>query len=471
MKRKHIATSAAVALALSTVAASAQDVNGKSDVGIAPMISSPPSAQSGHVYIPDSSKPGARGFAHTNFVFRSVDGSKPAAGTLYDAAVINPDGTVHLAETPCSLGNLYVKSPATACVPSFSATGGPSAGGYGIIAVVDAYDNPNAATDLATFSDHFGLPAANFIKVRADNSGGAAGSCTSVPKNVSWAVEESLDIEWAHVFAPDAAIVLVEACSAFGDDLYYAEQVAMQYIIKNSPSGGQISNSWSGDEYSTETADDHIFTDAPYDSGKSRILVFASAGDFGLGAQYPSVSPWVISVGGTSIRRNSATDAFQSEACWSGSGGGISAYETYVTSFTGGNMGPWANYQYPIFGMANRATPDMAADADPASGVYVYSQYGAGGWTVLGGTSVSSPSLASIINRAGNEFNSVQTNAISGSGQWTALEHDAIYSTLYGSKAYKAEWYDVKTGSNGASALAGYDLCTGVGSPRGLIGK
>ncbi len=133
-------------------------------------------------------------------------------------------------------------------------------------------------------------------------------------------------------------------------------------------------------------------------------------------------------------------------------------------------MGPWANFQYPIFGQNARVTPDLAFNADPASGVYVYSGYN-GGWYTVGGTSVSSPSLASIINRAGNKLGSAFIVPLVDNAYFTTAENNLIYSQLASATAYKTNFYDVKTGSNGSSAVASYDECTGVGSPRGLLGK
>jgi subtilase family serine protease len=465
-------TTAGLAAGLFTFAAGAQEAPrpNTGELGAAPQFISP-GVQAGYVFKPESSRPTAPGFAHTNYVLRSLDGSRPAAAAVPDSTpVFSPDGTVSLAETPCSLGNLYVSSPSTACTPSFTAKGGPSAAGYGAIALVDAFDNPDAATDLAQFSSHFGLPSAKFVKVFANGNG----SCKTVPANAGWALEESLDIEWAHVFAPSAAIILVEACSNSTADLLYAEKVAFQYIVKNYPAGGQVSNSWSGAEFSGQIADDATFADFTYNyttGYKTHILAFASAGDSGEGAAWPSTDPWVISAGGTTVLRNSsAPHAVTSEACWSGSGGGISTIETYKTSFTGGNMGPWANYQYPIYGQANRATPDIAFDADPASGVYMLSNYN-GGWFIVGGTSLSSPALAGIVNRAGDELSSVSLNPVTGNTAFfSTAEHNLLYAELPQAH-YSRDLNDVTTGSNGAAAVRGYDLCTGVGTPRSLDGK
>jgi kumamolisin len=202
------------------------------------------------------------------------------------------------------------------------------------------------------------------------------------------------------------------------------------------------------------------------------ILAFASSGDGGYGVGYPSTNPWVISAGGTTIERNSSTLKVASESCWGGSGGGPSTVETYTTAWSGGNAGPWADFQYPIFGQSNRTTPDFSFDADPASGAWVFSRYGMGGWGVVGGTSLSSPSLAGIVNRAGNKPGSVFITAATGGGDWfSTWENNLLYTQLAAATAYKTNFYDVKTGSNGVSATSSRDYCTGVGTPRGLLGK
>lgn len=435
--------------------------------------------QAGFIYRPESSQPKAEGQVHTTYVLRSNDGTRPMVASLpgglepLTSNSVTPLTTTELAETPQSLGCLYVGNPSSAgCIPKYnSGSGGPSAAGYGAIALVDAYDNPNAASDLAAFDSYWGLLPAKFVKVYANGNG----SCKTPAANAGWSVESSLDIEYAHVFAPNAAIVLVEACSSSLTDLFYAEQVAFNYIVTNYPAGGQVSNSWQGGEFAGQIADDSFFADFNYswtDGYATPIMAFASAGDGGYGVGYPSTNPWVISAGGTSILRNSTTSTVSSESCWGGSGGGPSATETFTTSWSGGNMGPWADFQYPIFGQANRNTPDISFDADPASGAWIYSGYGLGGWAVVGGTSLSSPALAGIVNRAGNKLGSVFLTPATGGSDWFAsLENDLLYAQLATAKAYKANFYDVKTGSNGVAAVASWDYCTGVGSPRGLLGK
>ena len=443
-----------------------------------------PSVQAGTVVVPESSRDQGGFFAHTNYVVLRGDARAGiiTAGPILDgqaaaeAGQAGPLVTVMQPESPRSMGCIYVSSPKYAgCVPSFNDKGGPSKVGYGAIVIVDAFDNPNAALDLQTFDTHFGLPAPpSFTKIYANGNG----ACVVPPFNAGWALEESLDIEWAHVFAQKAAIVLVEACSNSYTDLFYAEQVAFNYIVNNYPtSGGQVSNSWQGGEFAGQIANDPLFSDHFYNGARGwqpPILAFASSGDNGFisgQAGYPSANPWVLTAGGTSVLRDSVTTNFTSEACWTGAGGGVSAYESWSNSFTGGNTGAWAAYQYMIFGQSARATPDLSFNADPASGVYVYSQSN-GGWFVVGGTSLSAPALAGIINRAGNKLGTVFLNAITGNnGFFSAEEHNLIYSQLPTKKLYAQNFRDIKTGSNGTNAVAGWDYCTGVGTPVGLGGK
>jgi len=372
-----------------------------------------------------------------------------------------------------------VGSPvSTGCVPNYNAgSGGPSSLGYGAIALVDAGDDPSAATDLAAFDSYWGLATATFSKIYANGNG----DCGTPPIISDWPLEESLDIEWAHVFAPKAAIILVEACSASYTDLFYAEEVAFSYIATNfATTGGQVSNSWQGGEPGSpgQYYDDLLFTDHFYTGGQGwvpAIQAFASSGDGGYeGATtgYPSGNPWVVSACGVSTIRNAANNYYYADYCWAGSGGGFSNTETWSNTFTGGNTGLWADFQYPIYGEGTRVTPDFSFNADPASGVWIYSGYWCGGWCTVGGTSVSSPALASIVNRSGNKLGTVHLNAVTGNnGYFAALENNLTYATLPAASAYGASFYDVTVGSNGTSAVKGYDLCTGLGSARHTTDK
>src|SRR6516165_7306334 len=268
----------------------------------------------GRVISPQSNieRSGDVGFrAHTNVELMIPSGSGPSTSPA--------PGFV--AETPASLGCVYflVSTRISGCSPT-TATLDPS-GGSKVIAIVDAFDDPNAATDLATFSIQFGLPAANFSKVFA--------SGVKPPQDPTggWELEESLDIEWAHAMAPSARIILVEAASNSLSNLLAAETVAANLVA--AAGGGEVSNSWGSGEFSGETSFDSRFI-------KSGVVFFASTGD-SPGTEWPSVSPNVVAAGGTTISRNPSTFAFITERPWALTGGGRSLFEsipTYQTSLT-----------------------------------------------------------------------------------------------------------------------------------------
>ena len=157
---------------------------------------------------------------------------------------------------------------------------------------------------------------------------------------------------------------------------------------------------------------------------------------------WPSTSPNVVSVGGTSISRNPTTGNFQQEIAWQSGGGGPSVYETRP------------GYQNAISAIVGnqRGTPDVAADADPSTGVWVYAYpY----WYIVGGTSVAAPVWAGIVNAAGSFSVSTQTEL----------------ATIYANQ----ETTDITAGSCGPNqgylAGLGWDFCTGLGSPLGEGGK
>lgn len=383
--------------------------------------------------------------ANTNYVLRSENGARPSA-------LGSPSITE--AETPASMGCVYHVGPIyPGCNPATGGSNHPT-GGFGAIALVDAYDNPDAASDLAYFTSYWGLPAASFAKIYCTTAA-ANGGCytTNAPPagNTGWGLEEALDIEWAHVMAPNAVIYLVEAADSGCADLFYAANWAGQYV--QAAGGGEVSNSWTCGEFSGEASYDSNF----YNS-YAKTSYFASAGDAGHAANYPASSPWVIAAGGTTVNRNATTKNFVNETCWSGSGGGFSAYETAQ-----GN-------QFLLVAGGKRAIPDLSFNADPKSGVWVYDAYN-GGWYMVGGTSVASPALAGIVDNAGNKVGQGTAFLFQGFGYRQNLEAYLIYSQLTTAKAYKSNFYDVVSGSNGYSAYPLYDLCTGVGSPRGLLGK
>jgi len=344
--------------------------------------------------------------AHTNHLIR-VNGRPNTA----------PSG-----ETPASLRAVYNL---------------PASGGGGAIALVDAFDYRTAENDLNVFSAQFGLPqctTANgcFKKVFASGS--------RPRRNCEWSQEAALDIEWAHAMAPNAKIILVEAASSRLIDLFAAVDVATQEVLA-SGTRGEVSMSWGGGEFSAETSLDSLFQ-------HDGVVYVAASGDTGGVNEYPSVSPFVVSAGGTSIHRD-ANGNFVSETGWSGSGGGPSQFESRP-SYQSGIAGTDPN---------QRSAPDLSFDADPNSGVSVFDSTpcrGGSGWLVFGGTSVSAPSLAGIVNLSGSFF----------------VNSTLELATIYANSTNASDFRDIISGSAGSfSCAAGYDFVTGVGSDQGTNGK
>jgi subtilase family serine protease len=352
--------------------------------------------------------------AHTNFLIFVPDG-----------APIAQDGPPAAAETPASLACVYeLVSQVKGC--PISRTKKVPTGGSEAVAIVDADDNPDAATDLKVFSKQFGLPQADFKVVYASGQ---------QPPNDpgAWSLEEALDIEWAHAMAPKAKIYLVEAASDSFSDLLAAESVASGLVAE--AGGGEVSNSWGSSEFTGEQNDDSYFT-------TSGVVYFASTGLKG-DVLYPSASPNVVAAGGTTVNRNSSGDfTGETGCCYSGD----SVYE------------PRPSYQDGIKKIVGdyRGTPDFSFDASASSGVAVYDADGGYGWVELSGTSVSSPSLAGIVNCAGKFFDS------------TDKELTTIYDELQNKREYH-EWFrDI---IKGTGCRVGWDFCSGVGSDLAYHGK
>jgi len=341
-------------------------------------------------------------------------------------------------ETPASIACIYrlVPGHVPGCDPNVT-TKNPS-GGSGAIALVDAFDTPNAASDLAAFSAQFGLPPADFTVVYA------AGTPPALDPSGGWELEASLDVQWAHAMAPNAKIFLVEAKNNRFSSLFSAVILAASLVASNG--GGEVSMSFGGGEFTQETLFDGIFT-------TPGVVYIASSGD-SPGAQWPSASPNVISAGGTSLSRDPNTGRFLLENTWQDAGGGPSQVE------------PRPSFQDKIAEIVGdfRGTPDLSFDANPATGVWVLDtnlfQGQPGGWFILGGTSVSAPSLAGIINSAGKFASSSQT------------ENALIYRHLF---ADRDDFRDIVYGTCGLNignfAVPGWDFCTGIGSDIGLGGK
>lgn len=422
MSLRQILSIAAVMLA-STSQASADPAN------LFDGAQSIPSRQGHTIVIPASSLAGpedAGVLAHTNVRF--VVAAQAAAQRL---TASGPPYAGYNYETPASLACVYglVPSPAAGCNPNTVTA--VAQGGSKAIAVVDAYHYPAAMADLTTYSKQFGLPApaaSGFQTVFASGSQPA--------RNLGWELEEALDIQMAHAMAPNAKIYLVEAASNQISNLLVAVDKAAQLVA--AAGGGEVSMSWGSSEFANEVSYDSHFQ-------KNSIVFFASSGD-APGVSWPSVSANVVAVGGTSLARHLTTFAFLYHASWSDAGGGNSNYV------------PLPSYQSSISGLvgATRGVPDIAAVADPATGVWIYDS-GNGGWYVVGGTSVASPLIAGIVNNSGHFYTS------------SAAELAQIYGSNPGTFATATTGY---CGPQAAfNIAAGWNFCLGAGSPRNLTSQ
>ncbi|SEN68242.1 S53 family peptidase [Actinacidiphila rubida] len=305
----------------------------------------------------------------------------------------------------------------------------PSSGGSGAtVAIVDAYDDPNAEADLATYRSTYGLAACTtangcFKKV------GQSGTSSLPSADAGWAEEISLDLDMVSATCPSCHILLVEASSATMANLGKSVNTAVSLGAK------YVSNSYGGGESSSDTSYDTSYFNHP------GVAITVSAGDSGYGAEYPAASKYVTAVGGTSLKKSSTTRGW-TDTVWSGTGSGCSAYDAKPT---------WQKDT----GCSRRTVADVSAVADPATGVAVYDTYGGDtGWEVFGGTSASSPIIASVYALAGTPS----------SGSTPA-------SFPY---AHTGSLNDVVSGSNGScsgsylcTAKSGYDGPTGLGTPNG----
>jgi hypothetical protein len=247
--------------------------------------------------------------------------------------------------------------------------------------------------------------------------------------NGGWAQEISLDVDMASAICPQCNVLLVEASSATMANLGTSVNTAVKL------GADVVSNSYGGSEYSGETTDENTYFNHP------GVAITVSSGDAGYGVEFPAASRYVTAVGGTSLRQASNSRGW-TETAWNGAGSGCSAYV------------PKPSWQTDT-ACSRRTVADVSAVADPATGVAVYdstSYQGRSGWLVFGGTSVSSPIVASVYALTG-------TTSVNGAN----LPYAGTSSLN-----------DVTSGSNGScggtylcTAVAGYDGPTGLGTPNG----
>jgi hypothetical protein len=420
-----------------------------------PVMGPPASGPPGPVIppAPPSSKP--VGLSSTTGLLSKPVSSIPILPPYIVKTVLGPDGkyiplqsSAPVGYTPAQVRGAYGVNLLT-----FGSVVGDGSGQT--IAVIDAGDNTSfentgsnyPGSALQVFDKTFGLPdPPSFMKY--NQNGG-----TTLPAPVSgWGVEIALDVEWAHSIAPKANIDLVEANTASTTDLYTAMETAGTKLgasVISMSFGALLEGNGDGAE---EPIIDSSYIE-PTLAANPDLTLLASSGDYGsdFGVLYPSISPYVAGIGGTSLFIG-GTNNWQNETGWSGSGGGISSVYSEP---------PWQTGT----GYNVRTGPDVSAIADPNTGVAVYdpSDFGSSTpWGEVGGTSLASPVWAGIIALA-DQGRVLNGNApLNGPSQTLP----ALYQ-LYNNKAtYAADFHDITSGNSGMySAGPNYDLVTGIGSP------
>jgi hypothetical protein len=235
------------------------------------------------------------------------------------------------------------------------------------VAVVTAYDDPNAEADMGTYRSQYGISActtANGCFKKVNQSGGTTYPGTSA----GWSAADAQSLDMISAICPNCHILLVEANSSQITDLGTAENEAATL------GAGFIDNDWYTPEStvgSAEASDDSAYFNHP------GVAITAPAGNSGYGVNYPAASQLVTAVGGTTLTKNTSVSRGWTETAWSGTGAGCSAYEAKPS------------WQIDT-GCADRTLNDTAAVADPGTPVAYYDTPTAGGWGTSGGTDVAS---------------------------------------------------------------------------------
>jgi subtilase family serine protease len=322
------------------------------------------------------------------------------------------------------------------------------------IAVVDAYRDPDLRPDLDTFDARFDLPAYNLTVV---NSTG--GTWPLPVQDAGWDEEIELDLEWAHAIAPGANLMLVEANSSSLNDLLTAVNYA-----RDVSGVSVVTMSWGASEFFGENNYDGTFTTP---AGHSNEVFAAASGDDNA-SEWPSTSPNVLSVGGSTLYTRDSAGDYSKEGGWASDGGGYSAFE------------PEPAYQEIAQESGSRTTPDVSFNANPTTGFAIYDSTpynGQSGWEEVGGTSAAVPAWAGLVAIADQGRVASKESPFNSGGLLTALYSQYDPYNLK-STTYLGSFHDVNYNLSGGyvsgtigyfqprDAFNGYDLVTGLGSPR-----
>ncbi|HEY2443962.1 MAG TPA: ricin-type beta-trefoil lectin domain protein [Streptosporangiaceae bacterium] len=370
---------------------------------------------------------------------RQVCPTPAKAGVAECMSLIRTDTRHRLGVTPGQAEPGYAPADLQS---AYNLTAASASGGTGeTVAVVDAFDDPVAASDLAVYRAQYGLPACSISTgagcVTKVNEQGAA---SPLPQpNKAWAAEISLDLDMVSAICPNCHLLLVEATTNSLTDLGTSDDTAVH-------SGALfVSDSWNAGEFPGENLYDNTYYNHP------GVAITVSADDSGYGTGWPASAQYVTSVGGTTLTQDTGVPRGWDETAWPNAASGCSGADQKPSWQAADDTAP--------DGCLNRTENDVAAVASPNPGVATYDTYQqSAGWSVAGGTSVSTPIIASVYALAGNP---------------TPGTYPASYPYQASSAA---DLYDITVGSNGAceparqylcNAGPGFDGPTGMGTPDG----
>jgi hypothetical protein len=317
------------------------------------------------------------------------------------------------------------------------------------IALIEAFNDPDLASDANKFSSMYGLPqftiAGDGPTLTIENEYGSTSNLPPDSQPGVWDAEDSLDVEWAHAVAPEANILVVEGNAYTTNDntQFIANETIALNTAKDTPGVSVVSMSFLVPLTSSEAATDPTFVSP---SAQQGITFFAASGDSGTPEGYPADSPNVVGVGGASLTIN-GDGSIGGQGGWSGSGGGISPYEAQPV---------WQSADAMKFSKTQRTVPDVAWLADPDTGVVVLDSFYSPVPFNVGGTSLAAPMWAALTSIVDQGRNLAGLPTLDGASQTLPLLYNLPSS----------DFNDLTTGNNGFAAGPGYDLVTGLGSPN-----
>jgi subtilase family serine protease len=369
------------------------------------------------------------GYAHCSALLRTdaaAQGEHPIKGVATPSASLGDGG----AYSPAFLQSAYN-------VASLGATG---SGGVGqVVAIVDAFSNPQLVSDVAYYRNYFHLPACPVGTVSSSASGCAleivnqGGAASPLPSsNYGWGLEEAIDAEMISALCPNCQILVVEATSASMTDLGTSVNTAVTL------GANVVSNSYGSPEFASENK--LSSTDYQHPG----VALVAAAGDNGYGVQFPAASPNVVAVGGTSLIQFSATGTRNgAETVWNHSGSGCSLYE------------PKPSWQHDV-GCSGRTVADVAAVANPDTGVWVYDTFATSGLYVAGGTSVATALISALYG----VVNTGSSNTLTPGSVLYGVAAGALYKVSVGSTSACGSYL-----CSADQSSNGYNGPTGLGTP------